>query len=57
MKTETLGGLVLAGLSTELDYVSADVAAKMIERETYLLSCDADEVESAAESLALAVSQ
>jgi hypothetical protein len=54
---QPLNTLLAAGLMTELSYVAGDEQLEMLERETFLLSCAADELTDAAEFIALAVTQ
>jgi hypothetical protein len=53
----TLNEFLAAGLMTELDYLPADEQAESLEREAFLMSCEADELSDAAEFIALVVSQ
>ncbi len=57
MTTETLGGLVLAGLASELDYMTGDAADEARALETELLADAAAGVDLRARLVGTAVSQ
>lgn len=54
---KTLNEMLADGLLTELDYLPADEQADALQREAFLLSCKSDELEDAAEFIALVVTQ
>lgn len=51
----TLAAVFLAGLASELDYMSTDDQAAALDRADYLNCCDQDEVPDAADFIATAV--
>ena len=52
---QSLAAVFLAGVSSELDYMSTDDRAAALDRVDYLQCCDEDEIADAAEFIALAV--
>jgi hypothetical protein len=50
-----LAAVFLDGVTSELDYMTADEQAEALDRVDYLQCCDEDEIADAAEFIALAV--
>lgn len=53
----TLSQLLAAGQLSELSHLDADAQLEALERETFLLTCDSEELVDAADFIALAVTQ
>lgn len=52
---ETLGSLFARGLGSELDYLTAEEQSDALDRVAFLQTCAADEIEDAAQFIALAL--
>lgn len=55
--TRTLSQLLAAGQLSELSYLDADAQLESLQRETFLLTFESDELADAAEFVALAATQ